>query len=80
MMDITIFTAEEENLICIFDISSRTAAINSLNAAMPDFEEPELREIAENTLKKLNAMTDVGFSALSFDPTYDDEDYDETEV
>jgi len=73
------FTVEEENLICIFDTSSRTALINEICAAMPDFDEPGLKEIAENTLKILNGMTDAEFSELSFNPAYFNDD-DETEV
>jgi hypothetical protein len=78
-MNQTIFTVEEENFICIFDVSSRTALINEIRAAMPDFDEPELTEIAENTLEILDGMTDAEFSELSFNPAYYN-DEDETEV
>ena len=73
------FTVEEENLICIFDTSSRTALINGINAVLPDFDEPELREIAENILRQLNAMTDEEFSALIFNPAYFNDDDEEME-
>ena len=68
------FTVEEENLMCIFDVSSRNALITDINVAMRDFYEPELREIAENALHKLNGMNDEEFSALEFYPVYDDEE------
>jgi len=69
-MDNSIFTVEEENLICVFDTGSRAALLNSLNAAIPDFDEPELREIAGNIITKLNNMTDADYSALTFHPAY----------
>jgi len=71
------FTVEEENLMYIFDIRSRQALICSIREAMPDFEEPELCEIAENVLRKLNNMSDLEFAALDLSPDYDN---DETEV
>jgi hypothetical protein len=74
-----IFTVEEENLICVYDFSGRTALITELRAAMPRFDEPEMRETAENTLKKLDRMTDAAFSALTFCPAYSDDD-DERQV
>lgn len=64
------FTVEEENLICIFDTSSRAALIADIRATMPDFDEPELCEIAESALKKLETMTDTEFSTLYFNPAY----------
>ena len=73
------FTIEEVNLMCIFDMSGRDAIIQSLHNAIPDFDEPEMREIAETALAKLEAMTDAAFSRLVFTPEYDSED-DESEV
>jgi len=78
-MEHTIFTIEEENLACIFDTNSRDTLINSINAALPDFNEPELKEIADNILRKLNDITDSEFSALIFSPAYFNDD-DEQEV
>jgi len=69
------FTIEEINLMCIFDTSSRDALIAELTAAIPEFDEPELTEIAENVLTKLMAMSDDDFNALDLYPVYDD--YDE---
>jgi hypothetical protein len=77
-MDI-LFTVEEVNLMCIFDTSGRDALIASLTAAVPDFDEPELAEIAENVLVKLSRMSDEDFGALELYPEYDDYDK-ETEV
>ena len=73
------FTVEEINLMCIFDTSGRAALINDLRAAMPDFYEPEMREIAESALGKLEIITDAEFPVADLTPEYDYED-DEGEV
>jgi hypothetical protein len=73
-MNPTILTVEEENLICIYNISSRAALINEIRAAMPYFDEPDLRGIAGNVLKILDVMTDTEFSALTFSPEYFNDD------
>jgi hypothetical protein len=69
------FTIEEVNLICIFDTSSKDALITELTAAVPEFDEPGLDEIAESVLAKLAKMSDADFAALELYPEY--EDYDE---
>ena len=69
------FTVEEVNMICIFDRSSKDALITELTAAMPEFDEPGLDEIAESVLAKLAKMSDADFAALELYPEY--EDYDE---
>jgi len=74
------FTVEEENLICIYDTANRTALISSINDAIPHFDESELHEIAVSAVNKLEAMTDVEFSALTFNPAYHGDDEDGTEV
>ena len=38
------FTAEEMNLACIFDISSRERPIRAMEGAIPHMEDPELAE------------------------------------
>jgi len=76
-MNTTLFTVEEENLICVFDVSSRNALIDGIRGAIPDFDEPELCEIAESVLDKLDAMTDAEFSALAFNPAYYNDETEE---
>ena len=66
-----LFTVEEINLMCIFDISSRDALIAGLTTAMPDFDEPELTEITVNVLAKLYKMSDADFIALELYPEYE---------
>jgi hypothetical protein len=73
------FTVEEENLICVYDTTSRQAAVEGIRTAMPDYEEDDMREIAENTLRKLEAMSDTEFSAYIFSPAYYDAEDEETE-
>ena len=75
-MNMTYFTVEEENLICAFGTGDRVTVINEIKSAVPNLDEPELIEIAQNTLRKLEAMTDTEFDALVFHPAYqlDDED------
>ena len=66
------FTIEEINMICIFDTSGKSALIAELTAAMPEFIEPGLDEIAESVLVKLNKMSDAEFAALELYPEYND--------
>jgi len=76
---VELFTVEEVNLMCVFDTSGKDALIAELTAAMPDFDEPELIEIAENVIAKLGKMSDAEFSALELYPEYGDYD-EESEV
>lgn len=72
-----VFTIEETNLMCIFDTSSREKLIAELNAAIADFEEPELSAIAEGIINKLILMSDDEYAAIELVPVY--EDYDDKE-
>ena len=72
------FTVEEVNMMCIFNTSGKDALIAELTAAIPEFVEPGLDEIAESVLAKLGKMTDAEFAALELYPEYDD--YEESEV
>ena len=71
-----LFTVEEENLICVFNSSSRTALMGNIGAAMPIFDEPLMAGIAENALGKLHSMTDAEFAEYVFHPAYHEEDDD----
>jgi len=73
------FTVEEENLICIYDTTSRTAAMEGISTAMPDYDDDDMREIAGNALRKLDAMSDAEFTEYVFVPAYHNEDDEETE-
>ena len=62
------FTVEETNLICIYIADTRTELIKEMTGASP-FMDEEMRALAEQTLKKLHAMTDAEFEAQNFDFT-----------
>ena len=82
-MNVTLFNVEEENLICIFDTSSRTALIDGITDAIPYFDEPELQEIAEHVLRKLEPISDMAFAVHIFHPAYyynDDDDMEDIET
>jgi hypothetical protein len=73
-----IFTVEEVNLMCIFDVQiSRSVLITELINAKYGFDDEDLIGIAENALLKLEKMSDTDFAELKFYPIYDD---DEQEV
>ena len=65
------FTVEEINLMSIFDTSGKNALITELTAAIPDFTEPELTDIADNIIIKLGKMTEAEFLMLKLYPQYD---------
>ena len=73
-MNLTPFSVEEENLICIFNTSSRAALIGGISNAISDLDEPKLREVAKSALGKLKSMSDADFSAHIFHPAYDGDD------
>jgi hypothetical protein len=60
-----IFTAEEMNLMCIYDTGSRTALMGDLETGLRDVYEPEMKEIFGSTLEKLAGMTDEEYSAVN---------------
>lgn len=73
-MNNILFTVEEENLICAFNTSNRNILIAEIRNALPHFgNEPDMAEIADNVIDKLEVMTDTEFSKNTFTPTYDDE-------
>ena len=73
-----IFSAEEINLMCIFDISSKTVLIKDLRKSLPDIYDPEMREIYESTIEKLEKISDEDFSNIGIyiaDEFIDGEEY-----
>ncbi len=71
------FNTEEMNLMCIYDTGSRAALISSVRDSLSDVYDPELREIMENVIAKLEKLTDEDFSQIGFYADYDDEGEDE---
>ena len=65
---------EEMNLLFLFDISSREAAIQDILSRLSFVDDEELEEICEQTVLKLEQMTDEEFSALDFSVYKEDDD------
>jgi len=61
-----IFTAEEINLMCIYDTSSRAALLSDLKLSLADVYDPDMREIFDNTIGKLEKLSDADFSDIGF--------------
>jgi len=75
-MNYTIFTVEEENLLCAFDTSSRAALTAGVRAALHELgdEGAEMLEIANSALSKLKTLSDEEFSTIAFSPAYGDDE------
>lgn len=65
---------EEMNLLFLFDTSSREAAIQDILSRLSFVDDEELEEICEQTVLKLEQMTDEEFSALDFSVYKEDDD------
>lgn len=66
---------EEMNLLYMFNNSSRMAAVQDILDRFPFLENEELKDICQQTVRKLEAMTDEEFAAMDF-AIYDEEDFD----
>lgn len=62
------FTVEEENIIAIYAEDSREKTIQNILAAIP-YMDSDIRPLAENTIRKLQRMTDSEFSEAAFNLT-----------
>ena len=60
------FSAEELNLMSIFDTTNREALRNDLVAALHDVYEPDMIEIFGSTLEKLDSLTIEEFAEIGF--------------
>ncbi len=60
------FTVEEMNLMCIYDTSSRDALLADLRTGLNDVYEPEMCDIFDNAIEKLERLTDEAFSEIGF--------------
>ena len=54
------FTVEEENLICLYHNADRRRTMGKITAALPDMDE-NMRSLAQQTLSKLERMTDSNY-------------------
>lgn len=65
---------EEMNLLYMFDTSNRRAAVQDILDRFPFLENEELKEICQQTVKKLEFMTDEEFGQIDF--SVYEEEYD----
>ena len=66
------FTVEEENLICIYHNADRRRTIGKITAVLPDMDE-NMRALAQQTLSKMERMTDADYDGQKFQFTYENE-------
>ena len=66
------FTFEETNLLCIYNTGSRTGLIEALIEMRGELspEEPELRELTDSALSKLQTMSNEEFAQLELYPDF----------
>jgi len=60
------FSAEEINLMSIFDTADRETLRNDLVTALHDVYEPEMVELFGSVLDKLDTLTDDEFAEIGF--------------
>jgi hypothetical protein len=74
-----LFSAEEINLMCIFDTGDRSNLIKELRESLNDIYEPEMREIYASAIEKLGNISDEVFPEIGLyiaDEYIDGEEYD----
>lgn len=59
------FTVEEENLICMYHNADRRRTISKITAALPDMDDG-MQALAQQTLSKLERMTDADYDSQKF--------------
>ena len=63
-----IFTVEETNFMCYFNISSRKALINDMKTTPLNDMDNEMAEMLYSLVQRLEKMTDEEFDALYIAP------------
>ncbi|MFQ7166537.1 MAG: transposon-transfer assisting family protein [Acutalibacteraceae bacterium] len=58
------FTVEETNLLSIYYEDSKRALIENIIAVLP-FMDADMRELAERTLAKVDALTEAEYAELA---------------
>ena len=58
------FTVEETNLLSIFHEGSKAQLMENMTAALP-YMDADMRELAERTISKVNALTDEEYAELA---------------
>lgn len=59
-----IFTAEEINLMCIYDTRSKDVLLKDLREALYDVYDLEMYEIYSSTIEKLEKISDEDFTDI----------------
>ena len=67
------FTAEEMNMIAIYNTGSHQELINILQKARLESAEPEISRILDKCIRKVSSLTDDDFSKISFEIASEDE-------
>jgi len=67
-MSIINFTVEETNLIAIYKEDTAAATLARIAAALPEIYDEDIITIAESASRKLAALTEPEYSALTFAP------------
>ena len=67
-MSIMNFTVEETNLIAIYKANTQAATLAQIAAALPELYDEDIITIAESASRKLAALTEPEYSALTFAP------------
>ena len=58
------FTVEETNLLSIYHEGGKAQLIENMTAAMP-YMDADMRELAQRTLSKVDALTEKEYAELS---------------
>ena len=58
------FTVEETNLLSIYNEGGKRALIENVNAALP-YMDADMRELAERTMQKVDALTETEYDELA---------------
>ena len=66
------FTVEEENLICMYHNADRRRTMSKITAELPVMD-GDMRVLAQQTLSKLERMTDADYDGQKFHFTYENE-------
>jgi len=67
-MSIMNFTVEETNLIAIYKEDTAAATLAQIATALPEIYDEDIITIAESASRKLAALTEPEYSALTFAP------------
>ena len=76
MINNFMFSAEEINLMCIFDTSNKQNLLSELCESLNDIYDPEMREIYESTIAKLGNMENEEYTSIDFYPANEFDEYE----